>query len=107
MTLKGRHRTGFPSTRLLRDEMVRRSRRPSAAGRRFGPEAVTVQGTGYATAHAIWTEVLLRVSGTEYHRLRSFVRAVPTGPRRVSFAIFVAWLQKRISALTPLETQVG
>src|ERR1700677_3425129 len=39
--------------------------RRRAAGRRFGPEAVTVQKAGYGTADSHWTEVTLSLLGCE------------------------------------------
>jgi hypothetical protein len=36
-----------------------RSRRPSAAGRRKGPESVTEQKTGYITADALQSKVVI------------------------------------------------
>ena len=44
-----------------------RSRRPSAAGRRKGPEAVTEQETGYITADTLQSKVFICTLAAEAH----------------------------------------
>ena len=45
-----------------------RSRRPSAAGRRKGPEAVTEEKTGYITADTLQSKVFIGTLAAEGHR---------------------------------------
>ena len=49
-----------------------RSRRPSAAWRRKGPEAVTEQKRGYITADTCQSKVVICTLATEVQRNRSF-----------------------------------
>jgi hypothetical protein len=59
-----------------------RSRRPSAAGRRKGPEAVTEQKAGYITADTLQSKVLICILAKEVRRNRSSIRGGMSAVRR-------------------------
>src|SRR5580704_10975496 len=67
-----------------------RSRRPSAAGRRRGPEAVTEQKTGYITADTRQSKVFICTLAAEVHRDCSAIRAGRSAVRRAQCANVVA-----------------
>ena len=67
-----------------------RSRRPSAAGRRKGPEAVTEQKTGYITADTLQSKVFICTLAAEVRRNCSAIRAGMSAVRRAQFATVVA-----------------
>src|SRR3974390_1690988 len=67
-----------------------RSRRPSAAGRRKGPEAVTEQKTGYITADTLQSKILICTLAAEFHSNFSAIRAGMSTVRRAHFATVVA-----------------
>src|ERR1700733_4231874 len=67
-----------------------RSRRPSAAGRRQGPEAVTEQKTGYITADTLQSEVVICTLAAEVRRNCSPIRAARSTAGRAQFAPVVA-----------------
>jgi hypothetical protein len=67
-----------------------RSRRPSAAGRREGPEAVTEKKTGYITADTLQSKVVICTLAAEVHRNCSAIRGASSAVRRAQFATVVA-----------------
>src|SRR5579864_9311461 len=67
-----------------------RSRRPSAAGRRKGPEAVTEQKTGYITVDTCQSKVFICTLVAEVWRNRCSIRAEISGVRKTQFATIVA-----------------
>jgi hypothetical protein len=67
-----------------------RSRRPSAAGRRKGPKAVTEQKAGYITADTRQSNVLICTLAAEVRRNRSSIRAGMSAARRPQFTTAVA-----------------
>src|SRR5580692_618282 len=67
-----------------------RSRRPSVAGRRKGPEAETEQKTGYITADTLQSKVVICTLAAEVHRNRGAIRAGMSTARRVQFATVIA-----------------
>src|ERR1700689_2470177 len=67
-----------------------RSRRPSAAGRRKGPEAVTEQETGYITADTRQSKGVICALAAEVHRNCDAIRAGMSTVRRTQFANVVA-----------------
>ena len=73
-----------------------RSRRPSAAGRRKGPEAVTEQETGYITADTLQSKVVICTLAAEVHRNCSAIRGASSAVRRVQFAPVVARRKERL-----------
>src|SRR5208337_4191378 len=80
-----------------------RSRRPSATGRRKGPEAVTEQKTGYITADTLQSKVLICTLAAEVHRNCSAIRAGMSAVRRAQSATSVA----RRKAVVRLLHQAG
>src|SRR5260370_40544702 len=84
-----------------------RSRRPSAAGRRKGPEAVTEQKTGYITADTLQSKVLIRTLAAEVHRNCSVIRAGMSAARRAQFAPVVARRKALGRRLHRTRRQVG
>src|SRR5258708_29430622 len=66
-----------------------RSRRPSAAGRRKGPEAVTEQKTGYMTADTCQSKALICTLAAEVRHNCSAIRAGMSA-RRAKVATVVA-----------------
>src|SRR5208282_2533868 len=84
-----------------------RSRRPSAAGRRKGPEAVTEQETGYITADTLQIKVLIRTLAAEVHRNCSPIRAGMSTVRRAQFATAVARRKALVRLLREAQRQVG
>src|SRR5579864_7879777 len=67
-----------------------RSRRPSADGRRKGPEAVTEQKAGYITADTPQSKVLICTLAAEVHRNCNAIRARMSAVRSTQFATIVA-----------------
>src|SRR5580704_406962 len=84
-----------------------RSRRPSAAGRRKGPEAVTEQKTGYITADTLQSKVVICTLAAEVHRNRSSIRAGMSAVRRVQTATVVACRKALVRLLPEVQRQVG
>src|SRR5208337_2389758 len=84
-----------------------RSRRPSAAGRRKGPEAVTEQKTGYITADTRQSKVLICTLAVEVHRNRSAIRAGVCAVKRAQFASEVARRKALVRLLHRVRGQVG
>src|SRR5208337_3699995 len=84
-----------------------RSRRPSAAGRRKGLEAVTEQKTGYITADTCQSKVLIRTLAAEVHRNRSSIRAGISAVGRAQFATVVARRKALVRLLNHAREQVG
>src|SRR6202035_1205219 len=84
-----------------------RSRRPSAAGRRKGPEAVTEQKTGYITADALQSKVVICTLAAEVHRNCSAIRAASSAVRRAQFATAVAHRKVLVRLLHQARGQVG
>src|ERR1039458_725297 len=84
-----------------------RSRRPSAAGRRKGPEAVTEQKRGYKTADTLQSKVLICVLATEDRHNRSSIRAGMSIVRRTQFATVVARRKALTRLLQRTRGQVG
>jgi hypothetical protein len=68
-----------------------RSRRPSAAGRRKGPEAVTEQKAGYRTADTFQSKVFICISAIEVHCNRSYLRVAKRSARRAQSNTAVAY----------------
>src|SRR5580704_8873142 len=88
-------------------ERATRSRRPSAAGRRKGPEAVTEQKTGYITAHTCQSEVVICILAAELHRNYTAIRAGMSAVRRAYFAAAVARLKALVRLLRGARRQVA
>src|SRR5205807_5976814 len=84
-----------------------RSRRPSAAGRRKGPEAVTEQKTGYITADTRQSKVVICTLAAEVHRNCSAIRAASSTVRRAQIATAVACRKALVSMLHQAQGQVG
>src|SRR5580704_14660554 len=84
-----------------------RSRRPSAAGRRKGPEAVTEQKTGYITADTCQSKVVICTLAAEVHRNCSAIRAGRSAARRAQFASVVARRKVLVNLLHQTRRQVG
>src|SRR5260370_34221399 len=84
-----------------------RSRRPSAAGRRKGTEAVTEQKTGYITADTCQSEVFICTLAAEVHRNCSTIRAGMSAVRRTQFASVVARRKALVRRLHRTRRQVG
>src|SRR5208282_803 len=84
-----------------------RSRRPSAAGRRKGPEAVTEQKTGYITADTLQSKVLICTLAAEVHRNCSAIRVGMSAVRRAQFATSVARRKAVVRLLHQARGQVG
>src|SRR5580658_1771479 len=84
-----------------------RSRRPSAAGRRKGPEAVTEQKTGYITADTRQSKVLICTLAAEVHRNCSAIRAGRSAVRRTQFATIAARRKALVRRLPRTRGQVG
>src|SRR5712692_6080556 len=84
-----------------------RSRRPSAAGRRKGPEAVTEQKTGYITADTLQSKVLICTLAAEVHRNCSAIRAGMSAVRRAQFATVVARRKGLVRLPHQVPRQVG
>src|ERR1700731_5103820 len=82
-----------------------RSRRPSAAGRRKGPEAVTEQKTGYITADTLQSKVLICTLAAEVHYDCSPIRAGMSTVRMAQFATAVARRKARDSPLDKTRGQ--
>src|ERR1017187_2332431 len=84
-----------------------RSRRPSAAGRRKGPEAVTEQKTGYITADTLPSKVVICTLAAEVRRNYSTIRAGMSAARRAQFATVVARRKALGRRLHRTRGQVG
>src|SRR5579872_4662810 len=84
-----------------------RSRRPSAAGRRKDPEAVTEQKTGYITADTCQSKVFICTLAGEVHRNCSAIRAARSAARRMQFATVVACRKVLVRLLHRTGRQVG
>src|SRR5580704_8721329 len=84
-----------------------RSRRPSAAGRRKDPEAVTGQKTGYTTADTSQSRVLIRTLAAEVHSDCSPIRTATCPARRMQFATVVARRKAFVRRLYGAREQVG
>src|SRR5580658_10129452 len=84
-----------------------RSRRPSAAGRRKGPEAVTEQKTEYITADTHQSKVLICTLAAEVHRNCSAIRAGMSAIRRAQFATVFARRKALVRLLHEAQRQVG
>src|SRR5208283_2522977 len=84
-----------------------RSRRPSAAGRRKGPEAVTEQETGYIMADTLQSKVVICTMAAEVHRNRSSIRAGMSAVRRAQIATVVACRKPLVRLLHQTRGQVG
>src|SRR5579862_7519905 len=84
-----------------------RSRRPSAAGRRRGPEAVTEQKTGYITADTLQSKVVICTVAAEVHRNCSAIRAARSDVRRAQFATVVARRKALVRRLHRTRGLVG
>src|SRR5271163_4562667 len=84
-----------------------RSRRPSAAGRRKGPEAVTEQKTGYITADTSQSKVVICTLAAEVHRNRSSIRAGMSAVRRAQFGTVVARRKALVRLPHQARGQVG
>src|ERR1700675_2824150 len=84
-----------------------RSRRPSAAGRRKGPEAVTEEKTGYIAADTPQSKVVICTLAAELHRNCSAIRAGRSAVRRTQFASIVARRKALVRRLHRTRGQVG
>src|SRR5258708_7126065 len=84
-----------------------RSRRPSAAGRRKGPEAVTEQKTGYITADTRQSKVVICTLAAEVHRNCSAIRAGRSAAGRAQFASTVGRRKGLVRRLHRTRGQVG
>ena len=84
-----------------------RSRRPNAAGRRKGPEAVTEKKTGYITADMLQSKVVICILAAEVHRNCSPIRAGMSTVRRAQFATAVARRKALVRLLREAQRQVG
>jgi hypothetical protein len=84
-----------------------RSRRPSAAGRRRCPEAVTEQKTGYKTADTLQSKVLVRTLAQKVPRNRSAIRANTSEVSRTRSASAIACSQRTIRVHRLAQRQGG
>src|ERR1700679_1782272 len=84
-----------------------RSRRPSAGGRRKGPEAVTEQKTGYIAADTPQSKVFICTLAAEVHSKCRVIRAARTAVRREQFATVVARRKALVRRLQRTRGQVG
>ena len=84
-----------------------RSRRPSAAGRRRGPEAVTEQEAGYITADSLQNRVSIGALAVEVRCNRSPIPAGISDVRRTWSATSIACLQRTIRLYHLARGQVG
>src|SRR5258707_171558 len=84
-----------------------RSRRPSAAGRRKGPEAVAEQETGYVTADTRQSKVVICTLAAEVRRNCSAIRAARPDVRRAQFATVVARRKALVRLLHRTRGEVG
>src|ERR1700746_20664 len=84
-----------------------RSRRPSAAGRRKGPEAVTEQKTGYITADTHQSKVFICTLAAEVQRNCNAIRAGMSAVRRTQFATVVARRKALVRVLHHARGQMG
>src|ERR1700734_4040217 len=84
-----------------------RSRRPSAAGRRKGPEAVTEQETGYITADTLQRKVIIGTLAAKVRRNCNAIRAVMSAVRRTQFATIVARRKGLVRLLHHARERVG
>src|ERR1700688_2377740 len=84
-----------------------RSRRPSAAGRREGPEAVTEQKTGYITADTSQSKVVICTLAAEVHTNCSAIRAAKSAVGRAQFVAVVARRKALVRLLHRTRGQVG
>src|SRR5580692_10975666 len=84
-----------------------RSRRPSVAGRRKGPEAVTEQETGYITADTLQSKVVICTLAAEVHRKCSQIRAGISAARGAQFVTVVARRKALVRRLHRTRGQVG
>src|SRR5208283_5316598 len=84
-----------------------RSRRPSAAGRRKGPEAVTEQKTGYITAETLQSKAVICTLAAEVHRNCSAIRAGRSAVGRAQFGTVVARRKALVRLLREAQRQVG
>jgi hypothetical protein len=84
-----------------------RSRRPSAAGRRKGPEAVTEQKTGYITADTRQNKVFIYTLAAEVHRNCNAIRTGMFAVRRPQCATVVAGRKVLVRLPYQARQQVG
>jgi len=84
-----------------------RSRRPSAAGRRKGPEAVTEQKAGYITTDTLQSKVFICTLAAEDRRIRSSIRAGVSAAKRAMSATAVARRKTLVRLLHRARGQVG
>src|SRR4029077_9550955 len=84
-----------------------RSRRPSAAGRGKGPEAVTEQKTGYITADTRQSKAFICTLAGEVHRNCGPILAGMSAARMAKFASVVARQRALIRLLHGTRVHVG
>ena len=84
-----------------------RSRRPSATGRRKGPEAVTEQEAGYITADTLQSKVLICILAKEVRRNCSATRAGMSAVSKGQFATAVAHRKTLVRLLHRVPGPVG
>src|SRR5271165_382157 len=84
-----------------------RSRRPSAAGRRKVPDAVTEQKTGYITADTCQSKVFICTLAAEVHGNCSAIRAGTSTARRTQSATEVTRRKALVRRLHRTRGQAG